>query len=92
MPADAPVGGYQGYVRLPAGGNKHDSVWEMEKEIVILFNPWCKGRSGCGQWAGQSFSSKSCSLEIYFGYNYMCMLHYVHIYMRVYMHILFSFC
>lgn len=44
VPPDAPVGSYKGYVRVPVGRGKPDSVWEMEKDIVLLFNPWCKGK------------------------------------------------
>lgn len=44
IPVDAPVGAYTGYVRLPGGSRNIGPVWEMGKELVIVFNPWCKGQ------------------------------------------------
>ena len=44
IPPDFPVGGYRVEIEVipedSRSGNKH----EVEKEIVVLFNPWCKGK------------------------------------------------
>ena len=43
IPADAPVGSYITYVTAPAGG-RSVTRYQMDREIVITFDPWCSGK------------------------------------------------
>ena len=43
MPADFPVGRYRMVVEVAPEGSKRGEEQDAEREVVVLFNPWCKG-------------------------------------------------
>ena len=43
IPPDFPVGGYRVEIEVTPENSWNSSKLEVEKEIVVLFNPWCKG-------------------------------------------------
>ena len=43
MPADFPVGRYRVVVEVAPEGSKRGEEQDAEREVVVLFNPWCKG-------------------------------------------------
>ena len=43
VPPDFPVGGYRVEIEVTPENSWNSSKLEVEKEIVVLFNPWCKG-------------------------------------------------
>ena len=52
IPADFPVGSYRMEVEVTPENSWNTKQFNVEKEIVALFNPWCKGereREGGGK-------------------------------------------
>ena len=43
IPADFPVGGYRMEIEVTPENSWSSSKHEVDKEIVVLFNPWSKG-------------------------------------------------
>ena len=44
MPADFPVGRYRMVVAVAPEGSKRGERLDADKDMVVLFNPWCEGR------------------------------------------------
>ena len=43
IPEDFPVGRYRMVVKVAPEGSKRGGEQDADREVVILFNPWCKG-------------------------------------------------
>ena len=43
LPPDFPVGCYRVEIEVTPENTWKSSKFDVEKEFVVLFNPWCKG-------------------------------------------------
>ena len=44
LPADFPIGSYRVELEVTPENSWNGSKFDVEKEVVVLFNPWCKGK------------------------------------------------
>ena len=43
LPADFPVGSYHIVVEVTPQDSKQGERQDVDREMVVLFNPWCRG-------------------------------------------------
>lgn len=47
LPPDFPVGSYRLEVEVQPEGSRTREKLKVDKEMVVIFNPWCKGSCTC---------------------------------------------
>lgn len=47
LPPDFPVGSYRLEVEVQPEGSRMREKLNVDKEMVVIFNPWCKGSCTC---------------------------------------------